>query len=79
MAILGFGIDSFFECASASVLSFRLQSERKTSVSEAQLARIKHRAQRLVAGSLFLLAGYVVFDALATLRSGEHPGFSVVG
>lgn len=79
VAILGFGIDSFVECASALVLIWRLQAERHSTVSAAQLGRIEHRAQRLVAGSLFLLAGYVTFDAITTLLDGERPAFSGLG
>lgn len=79
VAIFGFGIDSFVECASALVLIWRLQAEKNATVGEARLRHIEHRAQRHVAGSLFLLAGYVTFDAVTTLRSGEHPAFSALG
>lgn len=79
VAILGFGIDSFVECASALVLIWRLRAERDSTVSQAQLGHVEHTAQRLVAASLFLLAGYVTLDAVTTLRNGEHPAFSGLG
>jgi len=79
VAILGFGIDSFIECASALVMIWRLRAERGQRLSEAQLNTVEHRARRLVAASLFLLGGYVAFDAVQTLLSGERPAFSPVG
>lgn len=79
VAILGFGIDSFVECASALVMFWRLRAERAHRLSGARLAAIEHRARRLVAASLFILAGYVTFDAIETLWSGDRPAFSPVG
>lgn len=79
VAILGFGIDSFVECASAAVMIWRLRSERDRRLTPEHLESVEHRAQRLVAGSLFLLAAYVTFDAARTLWTGERPAFSQVG
>lgn len=79
VAILGFGIDSFVECASAGVMIWRLQAEQTHKLSGDRLEAIEHRARKLVAASLFLLATYVAFDATHTLWSGERPEFSVVG
>ena len=79
VAILGFGIDSFVECASAAVMIWRLRAERARAMSHEQLEMIEHRAQRLVAGSLFALAAFVTFDAVQTLWQSEHPSFSTIG
>ncbi len=79
VALLGFGIDSFVECASALVMIWRLRAERARSLSVPELDRLEHRARRLVAGSLFLLAAYVSFDALETLWTADRPSFSPVG
>jgi len=79
VAILGFGIDSFVECASALVMIWRLRAERDHRLSGEQLDAIEHRARRLVAGSLFLLAAYITFDAAQTLWTGDKPAFSPVG
>jgi divalent metal cation (Fe/Co/Zn/Cd) transporter len=79
VAILGFGIDSFVECASALVMIWRLRAERAHRLSRERLEAIEHLARRLVAGSLFLLAGYVVLDAVQTLWTGDRPAFSLVG
>lgn len=79
VAILGFGIDSFVECASALVMIWRLRAERDHRMTATRLEAIDGRARKLVAGSLFLLAAYVTFDAANTLWTGDEPAFSAVG
>jgi divalent metal cation (Fe/Co/Zn/Cd) transporter len=79
VAILAFGIDSFVECASALVMIWRLRAEREHRLSGERLEAVEHRARRLVAGSLFLLAAYVVVDAILTLWTVDRPAFSAVG
>jgi divalent metal cation (Fe/Co/Zn/Cd) transporter len=79
VAILGFGIDSFVECASALVLTWRLRAERVGKLSGTELEGIEQRARRYVAISLFLLAGYVTFDAAQTLWVADEPSFTLVG
>lgn len=78
VALLGFGIDSFVESTSGSVLIWRLLAERRTDDAE-RIETIERRAQRLVAATLFLLAAYIAFDAVTTLLSDEHPEPSAVG
>ncbi|MEB3237428.1 MAG: cation transporter [Candidatus Sericytochromatia bacterium] len=79
VAIMGFGIDSFVECASALVMLWRLRAERRHRFTGPELERLEHRARRLIAASLFLLAAYVGADAARTLWTGERPEFSPVG
>jgi divalent metal cation (Fe/Co/Zn/Cd) transporter len=79
VAILGFGIDSFVECASALVMIWRLRAEHAHRLPESRLHLIEQRARRMVAGSLFLLGGYVAFDAVETLWTKDQPNFSIVG
>lgn len=79
VAILAFGIDSFVECASAVVMIWRLRAERGARSTAKQLDEMEQRARKLVAASLFLLAGYVSFDAISTLWTAERPSFSTVG
>ncbi|MCC7380393.1 MAG: cation transporter [Deltaproteobacteria bacterium] len=79
VALLGFGIDSFVECASGLVMIWRLRAERAHRLTEAQLEATEHRARRLVALSLFVLAAYVTGDAALTFWRGERPLFSAVG
>lgn len=78
VALLGFGIDSFVECASGLVLVWRLHAERRAIDLEA-IERIERRAQRLVAASLVALSGYIAYDAVTTLVAGERPEASPVG
>lgn len=79
VALLGFGIDSFVECSSALVMIWRLRAERDHRLTGERLESVERQARRLVAGSLFLLAAYVAFDAVQTLRTGDRPAFSLVG
>ena len=78
VALLGFGIDSFVESASAAILIWRLHAERGGPDS-ATVAALDRRAHRLVAISLFLLAIFIAFDAGRTLLQGERPEPTVVG
>ncbi|WP_437977984.1 cation transporter [Sorangium sp. So ce295] len=79
VALLGFGIDSFVECASGFVMIWRLRAETARRLTSQALDTLEHRAQRLVASSLFLLAAYVAFDAGQALWGGERPEFTLVG
>jgi cation diffusion facilitator family transporter len=78
VALLAFGIDSFVECASATVMLWRLRAEgRATSQQAIEAAEV--RARKLIAASLFALAAWVLFDAGRTLWTREHPEPSAVG
>lgn len=79
VALLGFGIDSFVESASGSVMIWRLRAERGARLSHAKIEALEHRARRLVAISLFVLAAWITFDAAQTLWRGYRPEFSAVG
>jgi len=79
VALLGFGIDSFVESISGSVLIWRLGSEKSGNADEEAIERIERRAERLVGISFFALAAYVAFDATTSLLSQERPDVSVVG
>ncbi|MGH7477864.1 MAG: cation diffusion facilitator family transporter, partial [Longimicrobiales bacterium] len=76
--MLGFGIDSFVESASGSVLIWRLLAEGRISDHEAVEA-LERRALKLVALSLFLLAAFVIIKAVLTLVQQERPDPSPVG
>ena len=79
VALLGFGVDSFVECASALVMIWRLRADRNGDLSPAKLEAVEKRARKLIAASLFLLAAYVTFDAATSLWEKERPQFSIVG
>jgi divalent metal cation (Fe/Co/Zn/Cd) transporter len=78
VALLGFGIDSFVESASAGILIWRLRAEAH-SADRAAVERLDRTAHRLVGISLLLLAAYVAIDATLTLVHGDRPRPSVVG
>ncbi len=78
VALMGFGIDSFVESASGSVLIWRLLAERRANDHE-RVEQVERRAQKLVAASLALLAAYIAFDAVTSLAAGERPEASAVG
>jgi divalent metal cation (Fe/Co/Zn/Cd) transporter len=78
VALLGFGIDSFVECASGLILLWRLSAERG-GLDEERIEQLDRRAHRLVGGSLFLLAAYVAVDAGLALWRRERPEPSLVG
>lgn len=78
IALLGFGVDSFVECASGLVLLWRLAAERRGMDGEA-IERLDRRARRLVGASLFLLAAYIAIDAGHALWERERPGPTLVG
>jgi divalent metal cation (Fe/Co/Zn/Cd) transporter len=78
IALLGFGIDSFVECASGLVLVWRLSAERR-GMGEEAVERLDRRAHRLVGASLFLLAAYIALDAVHALWRQERPEASLIG
>jgi divalent metal cation (Fe/Co/Zn/Cd) transporter len=79
VALLGFGLDSFVECASAAVIVWRVRAEQRAEADEAHIEAIEHRARRLVAISLGVLAAWVTFDASKALWLREHASRSPVG
>ncbi len=79
VALLGFGIDSFVESVSGSVLVWRLRAETDSDRDDETIERFERRAERLVGFSFFALAVYIVFDAITTLLNQERPDASPVG
>ena len=78
VVVLGFGVDSFVECASSVVLLWRLYAERKEHDRE-RIERLDERAHKLVGASLFALAAYIAFDGGKSLWLQERPESSVPG
>lgn len=78
VALVGFGVDSFVESASGSVLIWRLLAERRASDPQ-RIERVERRAERLVASSLVGLAVFVAADAVLALARGNRPEASPVG
>lgn len=78
VALMGFGLDSFVETASAAILTWRLHAERR-SRSRHDVEALDRRAHKLVGLSLFALAAWVAFDAATSLIARERPGTSAAG
>jgi divalent metal cation (Fe/Co/Zn/Cd) transporter len=73
VALLGFGLDSLIELASAGTILWLYTGSRGGSdVAE-------RRAQQLIAICFGALALYVAFDAIDTLASGTRPNASWPG
>jgi divalent metal cation (Fe/Co/Zn/Cd) transporter len=73
VALLGFGLDSLIELASASTILWLYTGSRYRS------AAAERRAQQAVAACFAALALYLVFDAITTLGGGSHPDVSWPG
>jgi divalent metal cation (Fe/Co/Zn/Cd) transporter len=78
VALIGFGMDSFIESISGTVLIWRLREERN-GVDEERIELIERRAERLVGLAFLVLAAYVTFEAVRSLLGGEAPDASPVG
>jgi divalent metal cation (Fe/Co/Zn/Cd) transporter len=79
VATFGFGIDSVIECASASILIWRLHAEIGKRHSAMLMDELELRARKLVAGLLYLLVGYIVLDAVHSLWTANRPVFNLIG
>jgi divalent metal cation (Fe/Co/Zn/Cd) transporter len=76
VALLGFGLDSLIELASAATILWLYTGSRTGSEAA------ERRGQQLIAICFAALALYVTFDAIATLAGGSHldtswPGVAV--
>ena len=75
-ALLSFGLDSGIESISASVIVWRLYSERS---DPDRAERVEQRALRLVALAFFVLAAWVAQDSIRSLIDGDQPDASMIG
>lgn len=74
-ALIGFGLDSVIEVASAAAVAWQFSA----SDPEVREAR-EHRALRIIALSFFALAAYVTFESVRSLSFGENDAeHSTVG
>jgi divalent metal cation (Fe/Co/Zn/Cd) transporter len=79
IALIGFGVDSFVETTSGSVLIWRLRAEAGGGSDEERIEHVERRASRLVAVSFLILAAYVALEAVRTLAAQDRPDASPVG
>lgn len=78
VALIGFGINSFIETASAAVIVWRLLAERQGNVERAR--RVERTTGRWMAALLGLLATYITVESVRRLAGwGPDARESVVG
>jgi divalent metal cation (Fe/Co/Zn/Cd) transporter len=73
VSLLGFGLDSVIELASAGTILWLYTRQRSST------AGAERRAQQLVTLGLLALAIYVTVDAIHALAAGSHPRTSWLG
>lgn len=78
VALLGFGIDSFVETISGTVILWRIVAERRAT-DVARVEQVEDIARRGVALSLWLLSVYVAVESIHALVAGDPPSSSPVG
>jgi divalent metal cation (Fe/Co/Zn/Cd) transporter len=76
-ALIGFGLDSFIESLSGSVMIWRFS--RHGIISPEEEERIEQRAITLIAYAFFALGAYVLIESLRNLYLGERPEHSLPG
>jgi divalent metal cation (Fe/Co/Zn/Cd) transporter len=75
VSLVGFGIDSFIEVTSGSVLLWRMSVD--SDVHRRKLN--ENRALRIVGACFLLLAAYIAYDSISDLRSKRAPEHSIAG
>lgn len=79
VALVGFGVDSFIETASALIVGWRLRLELRGLPPE-RVEILEKRTTRVAGGLLLALAAYVAVDAGRRLLDfGERPEESLLG
>jgi divalent metal cation (Fe/Co/Zn/Cd) transporter len=75
ISLVGFGIDSFIEVTSGSVLLWRMSVDSNVRRRETN----EKRALRLVGACFLLLAAYIGYDSILDLWSKRAPEQSIAG
>ena len=75
ISLVGFGIDSFIEVTSGSVLLWRMSVDAELQRREMN----ERRALRIVGVCFLLLAVYITYESVLDLRSRRAPEHSVPG
>lgn len=77
VALVGFGLDSFVESLSGSVMIWRWS--RGSQLAPEEEERLESQAIRLVGYTFFALAAYVAYESLSKLYWREMPETSLLG
>jgi divalent metal cation (Fe/Co/Zn/Cd) transporter len=75
ISLIGFGIDSFIEVTSGSVLLWRMSVDSDVHRRETN----EKRALRIVGACFLLLAAYITYDSISDLWSKRAPEHSMGG
>src|SRR3984957_14109827 len=75
ISLVGFGIDSFIEVTSGSVLLWRMSVDSDVHRREAN----EKRALRIVGACFLLLGIYITYDSISDLWSKRAPEHSMAG
>jgi len=75
ISLVGFGIDSFIEVTSGSVLLWRMSVDAEVHRRELN----ERRALRLVGACFLLLAAYIAYESVLDLWSFRAPDHSIPG
>lgn len=75
ISLVGFGIDSFIEVTSGSVLLWRMSVDSDVHRREAN----EKRALRIVGACFLVLGAYIAYDSIFDLWSRRAPEHSVAG
>jgi divalent metal cation (Fe/Co/Zn/Cd) transporter len=75
ISLVGFGIDSFIEVTSGSVLLWRMSVDAEVQRRELN----EKRALRIVGVCFLLLAAYIAYESVLSLRSRRAPEHSIPG
>ena len=77
IALVGFGLDSFIESISGSVMIWRFRGREK--MTEEEEMRIEKKAIRFVACTFFILGAYVLYESFNKLYFQEVADPSLPG
>jgi divalent metal cation (Fe/Co/Zn/Cd) transporter len=77
IALVGFGLDSFVESLSGSVMIWRFRKHGKMTEEEEE--RVEAKAIRLIAYAFFILGSYILYESVKKLCLHEIPHPSLLG
>ncbi|CAN5826012.1 cation transporter [soil metagenome] len=75
-ALIGFGVDSFVESASATVVIWRLRVEQR---SPERAEHVEQRALKIIGVTFLALAALVGIESIRSLLAGDQPDVSRTG
>lgn len=77
VALVGFGLDSFIESLSGSIMIWRFSKHQALTLEEE--AQREAKAVRLIGWAFLVLGAYVAYESVEKLISREIPEKSLVG